>query len=118
MSSPQFAALIAEFPEERDTINRLEKLLGEGQERVVALDRMIGLVEPHSTESLALILAELSLANLLRRFVRVESPSNKGGIKDFPTLSDVPERIYDWRADREIDVTPENVHLFFAISEK
>lgn len=118
MSSPQFAALIAEFPEERDTIARLEHLLGEGKAREVTFDRMIGLVEPQSPQALALILAELSLAGIVRRFVRVESRVTKGGIKDFPTLLDVPNRIHDFRTDTEIEVTPGDLKQFFAIPGK
>ena len=45
--------------------------------------------------------------------IRVISPTTRGGIKDFDSLTDVPDRIHDWRADSEMEVEPDNLRILY-----
>jgi hypothetical protein len=63
-------------------------------------------------EPLLPILAELTRDHVVDQVFRVLSPKH-GGIHDFPSLDAVPDRIYDWHQDREIDVEPRMVRVIF-----
>ena len=58
-------------------------------------------------------LADLTRDRVVDQVFRVESPKNRGGIKDFESIESVPDMIYDWRQDQEISVDPRMVRLFF-----
>jgi hypothetical protein len=69
----------------------------------------------HATrvDGLLTALAELTRDRVVDQIFRVESPKNKGGIDDFNSLAAVPDKIFDWRQDREIDVEPRMVRVLF-----
>jgi hypothetical protein len=69
----------------------------------------------HATrmEGLLTALAQLTRDRVIDQVFRVESPKNKGGIDDFNSLAAVPDKIFDWRQDREIDVEPRMVRVLF-----
>jgi hypothetical protein len=83
MSSVNFDDLAAEFPEERQAIKGLEALFAAKRPLEVSFDHLVAKLRPHSVEALALLLSELVEAGLVRRKIRVESPSRGGGIGDF-----------------------------------
>jgi hypothetical protein len=96
-----------------DLKRRLTELFassGDSQFTLRHLDEKLGNI---SAVSLAIVLAELQEQGLVDRIVRVESPESHGGIKDFTSLDDVPNEIYDWRTQQTIPVTPENITLVF-----
>jgi hypothetical protein len=62
---------------------------------------------------LATVLAELSRDQIVDQIFRVESPKNRGGIEDFPSLESIPDTIHDPRQDREIVVEPQMVRTLF-----
>lgn len=64
-------------------------------------------------EELATALAELTREHVVDQIFRVLSPKNRGGIADFERLDDVPDKIVDWRQDREVDVEPQMVRVLF-----
>ena len=119
MSSISFNQLAKRFPDEAETIRRLAKLVTSPGSvgKVYTLDRLADLLETNSREDLALILAELVRAGVLRLFVRVESPSSRGGIGDFDDIDKIPDTIHDWRTDRELQVTPEDLRVLYALRE-
>jgi len=116
MSSINLNEITNRFHEGRGPAKRLEKLASSwrpGEE--YTFDHLYKEVSPSSPRTLSLILAELVQRGFLEKLVRVESPSNRGGIKDFPSVTEVPERIYDWRSDREIEVHPDNLRVLFRV---
>jgi hypothetical protein len=84
---------------------------------VYTFDHLYQEVSPSSPQVLSLILGELTKRGILEKLVRVESPFTGGGIKDFPSVADVPDRIYDWHCDREIEVEPGNLRVLFRIPD-
>lgn len=66
---------------------------------------------------LALALARLQNEGRIRRVIRVESPTELGGIEDYERLEDVPEELYDWRADEVIRVDPDDLRVVFQVPE-
>ncbi len=50
---------------------------------------------------------------VLEQFVRVESTLGSGGIDDFPSLLAVPEKIFDWRTQQDVDVTLDNIRIMY-----
>jgi hypothetical protein len=115
MSSVNFDDLAAEFPEERQAIKGLEALFAAKRPLEVSFDHLVAKLRPHSVEALALLLSELVEAGLVRRKIRVESPSRGGGIGDFDSLDNVPERLFDWRSASEIDVTPRDLKVVYTV---
>jgi hypothetical protein len=67
-----------------------------------------------SPEALSLVLAELVDRGEIQKRVRVESPST-GGIGDYESLQEVPKTVYDWRSDKQLTVTPENLQVIFKL---
>jgi hypothetical protein len=114
MSLPIFDALINKFPDEQTAIMRLAELVGGERSRQMTFDHLVVKLAPNSVENLAVILAELTKLGLVRRFIRLESPRG-GGVEDYSSLEDVPERIHDWRTDEDIEVTPQNLRVFYML---
>lgn len=118
MSSEKFKDIMASFPLDKESIRRLEELVshaGAPAEPAYSFDHLIDVLAPSSPEALSLLLTELQQRGFVEKIVRVESPSNKGGIGDFRSVADVPEEIYDWRTDRTIAVEPDNLKVLFKI---
>lgn len=91
-------------------------MVASSRHREMAFDYLVAKVNPTSVSSLSVILAELTKAGLLRRIIRVESPTMRGGIKDFSSLEEVPPTISDWRGDeQEIEVTPDRLRVYYSV---
>ena len=104
---------MVEFPEERETINRLEALVRSGKHREMTFDHLIYRVEPRSIEALARILERLVTQGTIRRVYRVESPGIKGKIDDFERFEDIPEEIDDWHTGTKLHVTPGDLSVVY-----
>lgn len=113
MSSIRSDVLTTRHPEWKAAVESLSEIMLPGKEYPFAylVERMSSI----SPQTLSMILTELSSIGILRRTVRVESPVTGGGIRDFPSLADVPEEIRDWRTGDLIAVKPANVVPIFAL---
>jgi hypothetical protein len=118
MSSINLHEITSRFHEGRGPARRLEKLASSWKPgEVYTFDHLYQQVSPSSAQALDLILAELTRQGVLQRFVRVESPSTGGGIKDFTSVLEVPGTIYDWHSNKEIEVGPENLRVVFKVPD-
>lgn len=115
MSSVNFDNLIDKFPDERSAIEALGKLVSAGAPLELTFEHLAARVHPSSMEVLAVILAELTRSGDLSRIIRVES-RDQGGIRDFESIQDVPERMHDWRTDEDIEVTPDRLRVIYKAS--
>lgn len=118
MSSANFENLIHKYPQDRETIQRLERIISEPFEsskvKCFSLKRLYELTSPPTDLLLAQLLNYLVVVGAMKKIVRVESPS-LGGIADFSSLTEVPERIHDWRRDIEVEVNPEDIHILYQV---
>jgi hypothetical protein len=116
MSLLNLREITSRFHEGAGPAKRLEKLASTWKPgEVYTFDHLYQEVSPSSPEVLSLILGELTQRGLLQQFVRVESPFTGGGIRDYPSVLDVPPTIYDWRAEKQIEVGPENLRVLFKV---
>jgi hypothetical protein len=116
MSSTKLAEISRKLHAGLWSTRRLEKLASTWQPgEEYTFDHLYQEVSPRSPELLSLILTELVKQGFLEKLVRVESPQG-GGIGDFPSVADVPDTIYDWRSDREMEVQPQNLRVLFKVS--
>lgn len=106
-------SLTAKYPSESQSLRKLADLLTIGEHAEYTLNRLSDLVEPNSQEALAGALGELVRSGEIKLVIRVVSPSTQGGIKDFKSLADVPEVVHDWRSDRQVEVTAENLRVLY-----
>ena len=112
---------MARLPEEREAIKCLQTLLNNLRSKYEASGKVPEYTFEHlyqqaqfsSPEVLSMVLAELVERGEIQKSVRVESPSTGGGIGDYKSILDVPETLYDWRADKELRVSPENLRIIF-----
>lgn len=118
MSLQNLDNIITEFPEERDSVKRLEGYLRSaieaGVDRELTVQRLYDVVHPSSQRALAKILIRLVQAGIFKEVVRVESDAN-GGIADFPSLLDVPPVIFDGRIGRNVEVRSDQIHLIYKL---
>jgi hypothetical protein len=116
MSSINLGEVTSKFHQGLGVRRRLQKLASSWRPgEVYTFEHLYQKVSPSSPAVFSLMLSELVQRGFLEKLVRVESPSNQGGIKDFASVSDVPDRIYDWRSDREIEVQPDNLRVLFRV---
>jgi hypothetical protein len=116
MSWINLGNITSKYHEGLGTTARLNRLASQWHPGdVYTFDHLYKEISPSSDNNLALILAELVRRGFLEKLVRVESPYTGGGIKDFSSVEDVPERIYDFHSDREIEVQPNNLRVLFKV---
>lgn len=117
MSSDDFSTIIGEAsigPPDRDRLARVFRE-ARAEHKALTLPHLVYLAQRAtgvSAEKLAVALAAVVKRGLAERIVRVESPSG-GGIGDFKSLNDVPDKIYDERQDEWISVEPGNVVIVY-----
>jgi hypothetical protein len=85
---------------------------------VYTLESLMNVVETDDYLDLAEGVAALVHDGLLEQFVRVESPRDRGGIKDFPSIVDVPLQIFDWRTGTQLQLAPENLRIMYRLPSK
>lgn len=76
-------------------------------------EHLVEKLQSTPVEHLSLALQLLEQAGLVTQKVRVESPTMHGGIGDYSSIVDVPEEMYDPRADADITVTPDDLRVVF-----
>lgn len=111
MPSGNFANTMVEFPQQRALLARLQSLFD--QQAEYTFQALVSLVRPPTPELLALLLDELARRGVVVRIFRLESPFSHGGLRDFPSVFDVPNTYYDEDFEREFEVRPENVLPIF-----
>ncbi len=117
MSSIHLEDLTVKFPHDYDTIQRVAKFISEtSSEKVFTLQRLYDLALPSTTFVFAQLLSYLVEINVMKKIVRIESSNNRGGIKDFSSITEVPEEIYDWIQEKMIDVTSENIRILYRVA--
>ena len=108
--------ITSKFHEGLATTARLNRLASHWRTgEVYSFDHLYQEISPSSPTNLSLILGELVSRGLLEKILRVESPFTKGGIKDFSSLEEVPDKIYDFHSHREIEVRPDNLRVLFKV---
>lgn len=116
MSLQELENVIGNTPIDRQSGKRLvhlvERAKAEGH-KDYTFDLLIQEVNPQSPEALALAMHALVQNGIVQRVIRVESPTTHGGIGDFSSVAEVPKEIHDWRADEDIQVRPENLHVVY-----
>ncbi len=110
--------------EDPEQIKREQAARAELKKRIVALliahrgaqytirhfEQQLG---PVSLASLSLALAELQSDGVVDRIIRVESPENHGGIRDYSSPDELPDEIEDWRTQRIVTVDASNTKFLF-----
>jgi hypothetical protein len=113
----RFANITRRFPEEREALQRLAQFLEAARpESEFTLQRLYAAAQPSSTEVLALILNELTNNGVLRRAYKVVSRSTGGGIQEYRSLRDVPDRVEDIYTGEEIEAGPDNIKPVFRVA--
>ena len=77
------------------------------------LDDLADEVKADKRDGVAFVLGELASTNAIDQVVRVESPAGGGGIREYPSIDNVPDAIYDPFQLKEIEVEPALVKIFF-----
>ncbi|MCZ4331111.1 hypothetical protein [Castellaniella denitrificans] len=116
----KYDSLIAEFPEEGEAILRLCQFLDSPGLPINAefkAGRLFDIAKPSSNRALVLVLSSLVQMGLMRRFVRVESDA-MGGIGDYPSVSHVPQVMFDTRLGIDVEVRLDQVCLMYAPTQE
>ena len=117
--SLSFDDAFSKFPEERESLKRLESLLRTAKgEPEYTFEHLYHKLHFSSPDVLALVLAELAAMGLVRKLIRVESPIDKGGIADYSSVTEIPEEIHDWRTDQWLHPQPENLRVIYKLQAK
>lgn len=82
-------------------------------DKELTFNQLVEKISPSSISEFARILDDLTASNVIAQVIRVESPETHSGIGEYRSIDDLPERIVDAYTGRTIDVTPENVKVFF-----
>ena len=120
MSSKQLESLIKKYPLESEAITRLSAFI-EAEEQfptdthVFPINRLISKIMPKSALAFSEILAYLESEGILKKIFRIESPTTKAGIQDFPTIIDIPKAIHDPNVDRLIEISADDVKLLYSV---
>jgi len=65
-----------------------------------------------TSSELAVLIALLTSEHILRRVVVVESPAG-GGVAEYDSVDDVPDRLHDHLRDVQMDVTPGDLRTVY-----
>lgn len=65
-----------------------------------------------SSYELAVLISLLLSEHILRRVIVVESPAG-GGVAEFSSIDEVPERLHDHYRDMWMDVTPDVLRTYY-----
>jgi hypothetical protein len=106
---------MANFPSERQIVERLRELFGERPE--YTFSALMQFIKPQSPALLALILDDLAKQGAIVRVFRLESPFTHSGLQEFKSILDVPDGYYDLDSDEVFDVHRENVLPLFKRAE-
>lgn len=65
-----------------------------------------------SSQELAVLISLLLSEHILRRVIVVESPAG-GGVAEFSSIDEVPDRLHDHHRDMWMDVTPDVLRTYY-----
>ena len=95
-------------------LRELEDLLRHAKPREeYTFEYLAGRLAPIEPDQLAVALAYLVKQGSLRQFVRIESPGTRGGIRDYGSIQEVPDEVYDWHTQEKLDVQPEHLRVVY-----
>lgn len=102
---------MSRFWQKRDLAAQVKDVLRPDKE--LTFNQLVEKISPGSISEFARILDNLTASNVIDQVIRVESPETHSGIRDYRSIDELPESIFDAYTGRTIDVTPENVKVFF-----
>lgn len=113
MSSNNLDTLIKNLPEDRETVERFLEAFNKGliaRKKYYSISRIYDLVGPASYFSLASLLAVLATYGMAKKRISVES-SKSDYSEHFYSLEKIPDKIHDLYIDRDVDITPDDIHV-------
>ncbi|MDO9282167.1 MAG: hypothetical protein Q7T88_07280 [Methylotenera sp.] len=122
MSSIDFKHLINEFPNDADAIVRLNSFLSKKTEDKnsnsfsFGISRIYEVTQPSSKSILVRILTRLVEIGILKEVFKVNSEDGSG-IEDFTEFKNIPPVIYDNIRGKEVEVSLDNITLYYKISK-
>jgi hypothetical protein len=99
------------FWERRGLESRVREILRPDKE--LTFNQLVEKLSPTSVSEFARVLDKLTASKVIDQVIRVESPETHSGIREYKSIEDLPEKIFDEFTGRTIDVTPDNVKVFF-----
>lgn len=118
MFSAKFSNIISRTPSSAQALDLVAKYLETAAEQKrlhkLRLDpKLIQQISRVGTSSeLAVLISILTSEHILRRVVVVQSPSG-GGVAEFSSVDEVPERLHDHLRDVQMDVTPNDLRTVY-----
>jgi hypothetical protein len=86
-----------------------------GKRAEFTLEDLYDELQPPSREDLILALGDFVRRGKLKRVIRVVSPKTQGGIGDYDSLDKVPQFAHDRLTDTQIEVTPDDLKVFYVV---
>jgi hypothetical protein len=120
ISSNVLERLTLKYPEERETLSRLNDLLAEDNPRrphEYPINRLYETLEPRSVLGLGQILAALVESGVLEKIIRLESPETGISIEQYSSLIEIPDKFYDATSDKEFEVHPEYLQVIYRLAK-
>jgi hypothetical protein len=111
MPSQNFDDLVADFPSERESIQRLSNVLS-AQKAFMTVEQLVDRARPNSYGAFLQILSELVRQGVLKRRVRVYSPGEHF-VGEFESLVKIPTELEDERTGQLFQVGMENLRQVF-----
>jgi len=109
--------LTAEFPQEEEALDKLTRLISEGQNSSKNWELTINRIYDQSHFSSLFILAEvlqrLVDEGILQKIIRIETA--EGGIAEYTSLDEIPSIVHNWRNDRELIVDPSYLKTIYKL---
>lgn len=109
--SRKLRIIVPRFWEKRVLASQVKDVLRPDKE--LTFNQLVEKLSPFSISEFTRILAELTTSKVIDQVIRVESPETHSGIRDYDSIDEVPEQIYDNYTGQTIDVTPQNIKVFF-----
>lgn len=119
MSSIKLDPLIDEFPEQKESVEKLARFIDEksrpgGRAKEFTIQRIFDVAAPVSQAVLLEILQRLVQQGVFDKILRVESEAS-GGIGDFHSLNDIPAVLFDTKTGQDVEVRLDQVRLIYKL---
>ncbi len=118
MSFKKLENIINQTPIDASSGHRLAGLVERAQSagnKEYTFNFLVSHVHPESPAALALALHALAERGVVQRVLRVESPTVQGGIGEFASVGEIPQEVFDYRADQYISVDPRDVKVIYKV---
>jgi len=104
------------FPRAEEAAGRVELLLDEPKGSEYSLEHLYKEIRPESISALAEMLDWLTAHKYLKLIYRIVSPNSRAGLAEFPSLSDVPDHVFDdVDTGRDIEVTTRAIDVIYRL---